>query len=147
MPEIEITEEMLKVFHAENDRWELRRVEDFARNQLWQVSRKGDDGRPSIYGTYDDYRRAMHVMDDESLRAGLKAALANVEVPRGSIGSPKESLRAKRSGKRFTEAEIDAARSPKGAWTARTLAGWGVPWPPPKGWRRALIEGRPVPKR
>ena len=26
-------------------------------------------------------------------------------------------------------AELDAARSPRGAWTAATLAGWGVPWP------------------
>jgi hypothetical protein len=27
-----------------------------------------------------------------------------------------------------------------GAWTAKTLAGWGVPHPPPKGWRTELIH-------
>ena len=25
-----------------------------------------------------------------------------------------------------------------GAWTAATLAEWGIPWPPPHGWRRTL---------
>lgn len=45
-----------------------------------------------------------------------------------------------------TEDEIDAARTEKGAWTKATLAAWGVPWPPPKGWREMLIEGRPVPQ-
>lgn len=33
-----------------------------------------------------------------------------------------------------TRAEIDAAR-----WTKAQLAEWGVPWPPPKGWRRRLL--------
>ncbi len=45
----------------------------------------------------------------------------------------------------MTEAQIEAGRSPKGGWTRETLAGWGVPWPPPKGWRRALVRGLPVP--
>lgn len=35
---------------------------------------------------------------------------------------------------RPTRAEIDAAR-----WTKAQLAEWGVPWPPPKGWRRRLL--------
>jgi len=34
--------------------------------------------------------------------------------------------------------EIAAAQTPGGGWTAKSLAGWGVPWPPPAGWRRAL---------
>jgi hypothetical protein len=38
-----------------------------------------------------------------------------------------------------TEAEIIAARTNAGGWTRETLARWGVPWPPPKGWRRALV--------
>lgn len=37
---------------------------------------------------------------------------------------------------------IDAGKSPRGAWTRSTLARWGVPWPPPAGWRQALITGR-----
>jgi hypothetical protein len=37
-----------------------------------------------------------------------------------------------------TQAEIEAARTPAGGWTREQLAAWGVPWPPPKGWRRRL---------
>lgn len=36
---------------------------------------------------------------------------------------------------------IDDARTPRGAWTKETLAQWGVPWPPPAGWRKQLIAG------
>ena len=39
---------------------------------------------------------------------------------------------------RPTAAQIEAARTPAGGWTKDTLAQWGVPWPPPKGWRRKL---------
>lgn len=38
--------------------------------------------------------------------------------------------------------EIEAARTPAGGWTKDQLAQWGVPWPPPKGWKRKLAEGR-----
>ena len=48
---------------------------------------------------------------------------------------------------KLTDAEIEAAKSPRGGFTQNTLAAWGVPWPPPKGWRRALTEGRPIPKQ
>lgn len=46
---------------------------------------------------------------------------------------------------KLTEAEIEAAKSPKGGWTAKTLAGWGVPWPAPHGWKKALLKGEPIP--
>jgi hypothetical protein len=36
--------------------------------------------------------------------------------------------------------EIERARTPKGGWTREQLAAWGVPWPPPKGWRQALTQ-------
>ncbi len=39
-----------------------------------------------------------------------------------------------------TDAEIRAAMSPKGGWSRSTLAKWGVPWPPPKGWRAKLTS-------
>ena len=48
---------------------------------------------------------------------------------------------------RLTDAQIEAAKSPRGGFTRKTLAAWGVPWPPPKGWRKALIEGRSIPER
>lgn len=38
-----------------------------------------------------------------------------------------------------SEAEIMAARTPAGGWTRAQLAQWGVPWPPPTGWKQSLI--------
>lgn len=46
----------------------------------------------------------------------------------------------------MTQQEIDSARSAKGGWTRETLAAWGVPWPPPRGWRRRLISEGAAPK-
>jgi hypothetical protein len=43
-----------------------------------------------------------------------------------------------------SQEEIDAARTPAGGWTRTQLAEWGVPWPPPKGWRRRLAAGLPI---
>jgi len=42
---------------------------------------------------------------------------------------------------KLTEEEIEAARTPAGGFTKDQLAQWGVPWPPPKGWRDALMSG------
>jgi len=41
----------------------------------------------------------------------------------------------------MTEEEIMAKATPAGGWTRKQLAEWGVPWPPPKGWKKALIAG------
>lgn len=46
---------------------------------------------------------------------------------------------------RLTIEQIDAARTEKGGFTKDTLAGWGVPWPPPKRWKDALLAGAPIP--
>jgi hypothetical protein len=40
--------------------------------------------------------------------------------------------------RKFTEAEIEAGKSARGGFTRATLARWGVPWPPPKGWRKRI---------
>jgi ribosome-binding protein aMBF1 (putative translation factor) len=45
---------------------------------------------------------------------------------------------------RLTEEQIEAGRSPRGGWTRKQLAEWNVPWPPPAGWRRALLRGEEV---
>lgn len=34
--------------------------------------------------------------------------------------------------------EIEAACTGPGGWKRAQLAEWGVPWPPPKGWRKEL---------
>ncbi|MEU4178025.1 hypothetical protein [Streptomyces sp. NPDC026589] len=44
--------------------------------------------------------------------------------------------------------EVAAAQTPDGGWTKKQLAEWGIPWPPPHGWRRYLEakwEGKDVP--
>lgn len=43
-----------------------------------------------------------------------------------------------------TALEIDAARGQANGWDREQLARWGVPWPPPKRWRRDLIQRRSV---
>jgi hypothetical protein len=41
----------------------------------------------------------------------------------------------------ITMEEIDGAKSEAGGWKKATLAQWGVPWPPPKGWKEMLVAG------
>ncbi len=41
---------------------------------------------------------------------------------------------------RVSAEEIEAGRSPAGGFTRAQLAKWGVPWPPPVGWLRALLR-------
>ena len=41
----------------------------------------------------------------------------------------------------LTDEQIDAGKSPRGGWTKAQLAEWGIPWPPPKGWKSLLIGG------
>jgi hypothetical protein len=40
----------------------------------------------------------------------------------------------------ITAEEIEAAKTPKGGWTKKQLAKWGVPWPPPQGWKKQLLK-------
>lgn len=44
--------------------------------------------------------------------------------------------------RRVTAEEIEAGKSPAGGWNKAQLADWGVPWPPPKGWKEALLAGK-----
>ncbi len=39
-----------------------------------------------------------------------------------------------------TAAEIETAMTPPGGFTRAVLAKWGVPWPPPKSWRRRITK-------
>lgn len=36
--------------------------------------------------------------------------------------------------------EVTAAQTPGGGWARKQLAEWGVPWPPPQGWRKHLAD-------
>lgn len=36
--------------------------------------------------------------------------------------------------------EIEAGKTPAGGWTKEQLARWGVPWPPPRGWKERLAR-------
>ena len=44
----------------------------------------------------------------------------------------------------YTTREIDMVRSRDSGWTAAHLAALDVPWPPPKGWRNAILEQVPA---
>ncbi len=44
--------------------------------------------------------------------------------------------------KGMTEEEIEAGKSPAGGFTRQQLAAWGVSWPPKKGWKEDLLNGR-----
>ena len=42
---------------------------------------------------------------------------------------------------KLTEAEIEAGKSEAGGYTWDQFRTWGVPCPPPKGWKYALLSG------
>jgi 5-methylcytosine-specific restriction endonuclease McrA len=46
---------------------------------------------------------------------------------------------------RISAEELESARTPNGGYRREQLIGWGVPWPPPKGWKRALLTGSQMP--
>lgn len=41
---------------------------------------------------------------------------------------------------RPTAEELEDSRTPSGGYTKAQLAEWGVPWPPPRGWKKRLLE-------
>jgi hypothetical protein len=40
----------------------------------------------------------------------------------------------------ISEEEILKLQTPGGGWTRETLEGWGVPWPPPQGWKEHILR-------
>ena len=49
---------------------------------------------------------------------------------------------------KVSEEDLTAERTgPSNGWTRKSLAKWGVPWPPPGGWKKALLRGEPLPAR
>jgi hypothetical protein len=43
---------------------------------------------------------------------------------------------------KLSREEVESKKSARGGFTRKQLAAWGVPWPPPKGWRRQLEGAR-----
>ena len=79
---------------------------------------------------------------DISVHQGRRRALGDLDA------EAKRLLAVSRKTVRtLTAQEIEDARSPAGGWTAATLASWGVPWPPPKGWRQRLLKPGDGPPR
>jgi hypothetical protein len=39
-----------------------------------------------------------------------------------------------------TEREIARRQTKGGGWTRKTFKEWGLPWPPPKGWKQDLVR-------
>lgn len=52
----------------------------------------------------------------------------------------RKSSKALKGRTPISQAEIEAAKTPKGGWKRETLASWGVPWPPPSGWRKQIVR-------
>jgi hypothetical protein len=57
----------------------------------------------------------------------------------GKLNAPKKAKQIDAITSAVSDAEIVAAMTPKCGWKAKQLALWGVPWPPPKGWRERLV--------
>lgn len=83
-----------------------------------------------------------HVMKGPALLAKMEQFLEYRSKPPANASKKLKGLPTAR----ITADEIEAAKSPKGGWKRETLAQWGVPWPPPKGWKDALIKNGIVTK-
>lgn len=45
---------------------------------------------------------------------------------------------------KISNKELLKLRTKKGGWSREVLESLGVPWPPPKGWKKKLIKGKAV---
>lgn len=95
----------------------------------------------------DEYLASVGTVDFSKMTgAHLLAAFEGILERKSQKQKTKTVKQVKRVGKlsgitaAVSPEEIKAARTPKGAWKAKTLAQWGISWPPPQGWRKQLIE-------
>lgn len=51
-----------------------------------------------------------------------------------------QKIMARVEKRKITHAQIEACKTEKGGWTRETLKLWGVPHPPPKGWKKGLVK-------
>lgn len=79
-------------------------------------------------------------LDEKAVEAMLKAAL-DAHAPAPGADMHARHMATLLAGNAIVSPEeIIAKMTPAGAWTRATLAEWGVPWPPPRGWRQALEQ-------
>lgn len=45
---------------------------------------------------------------------------------------------------KLTAEQIEAGKSERGGWSKSTIESWGIAWPPPKGWKDALLAGEKI---
>ena len=55
-------------------------------------------------------------------------------------GANKYMINFNNKSKTEIELIIESNKTSAGGWTKDTLKSWGVSWPPPKGWKKFLIE-------
>jgi hypothetical protein len=85
------------------------------------------DGRPR----WELYFTSPHYQDFPSWTRSMLAGF----LKKNRILSQQQTRQA------LTSAEIQfGMATPSGGWTRARLASWGVPWPPPKGWRKRLEQ-------
>ena len=89
---------------------------------------------PANIADGDDPTLAMAVADVEA-RLDLEL---RPHSPANSVLAKMPKLPATRPVVLPSPDEVEQTRGPRGGWTREILAGWGVPWPAPKGWRTDL---------
>jgi hypothetical protein len=59
-------------------------------------------------------------------------------------GEPVEGLREwpvrSQELRSITEKDIESKRTANGGFTKKQLAAWGVPWPPPRDWKKWILK-------
>ncbi len=92
---------------------------------------------PTCYVKAGQACRSRHAI---SLHQARREALADLGAQADQLLAASRKPARQEDGMKLTAEEIEAGRSPRGGWSAATLASWGVPWPPPKGWRQRLLK-------
>ena len=116
---------------------EARRVAAYAEEQLRCLECGARPGEPCTRPGGMSVCKPRYIAAAIELKRQDKAA-------RETPGQAAERAAVLASLPRVGREEIEACRTPAGGYsfTRERLAAWGVPWPPPAGWRRALLRGQ-----
>lgn len=64
----------------------------------------------------------------------------NTSIERTQEQTKQHEAHQAQPARRPTYVDIEAARTPANGYNRAQLAEWGVPWPPPKGWKKKLLS-------